>query len=259
MRKNKISIVICLSLLGLFSQCVSAETVSVAKSQVDLILRPDEDGDNGIIMDPGGSKNSIMLPNLDDNGKDGIFNPNQKTPLRISGMSSFDFGEGTVSGNTKYYNAKTPEVTLLNSEKEKAERPNFIQIIDNRGTNSGWSLTAKLVDQFSNKDAELKGSEIHLKNGYILPENQNLLPYSPLVVSEKISLAHGMSQEIARAEKGNGMGTWNILFGSLDESTYLINGNARESVNLEIPGHTKKTIGCYTATIQWTLTDTPKK
>ena len=69
-------------------------------------------------------------------------NPGTQGPLSIDYASSFDFGKNRISNKDQVYFAKSTAI----SRKSK-ETPNFVQISDNRGTNSGWSLT---VTQRSN-------------------------------------------------------------------------------------------------------------
>ena len=240
-----------LSLTSGVSQAAEAVYPAVAKSDADLILKADDKGEEGGVVDPGG-EGEIDVPEPGEGGDGGIVNPGQKTPLRISLLTAFNFGEIKMSGNTKEYKALLPTVTFKDPLKAPEERPNFVQITDNRGTNAGWRLQAKISNQFTNKTSVLTGSTITLDNGWTQPQANDLLSYAP-VVSKPVVLSEDASKLIVKADEDKGMGTWNILYGSLDGTK----GDAKESVTLEIPGKVKKSEGAYKAKVEWTLTDTP--
>ena len=256
MKKITLSTVALLSLVVMTTGVVSAEEPISAKSSADLKLIADTEGeDGGTVTDPGGG-GEIVLPGPGEDGENGIVNPGQKTPLRISLLTAFNFGKIKMSGNTKEYHAELPQVTL--ATKEKQERPNFVQVTDNRGTNAGWHLTAKISEQFKNEESVLTGSTITLDNGWAIPQATDLKEYMPSV-SKPVVLTEEDSELIANGPVDKGMGTWNVLYGSMDEAEKATKGDARESVTLEIPGKVKKQEGNYKATVEWTLADTPSK
>ena len=258
MKKIMIGTTVAASLLLISTLSANAAEYPVtAKSSADLFIKADDSGEGeGPIVDPGGD-GEIEVPDPGEDGDGGIVNPGQKTPLRISLLTAFNFGEITMSGNTKEYNALLPQVTLKPSGT-KADRPNFVQVTDNRGSNAGWNLTAKISDQFTNGTSTLTGSTITLDNGWATPQEAELAQYAP-TVSKPVVLSEEDSQLIATAAKDNGMGTWNIFYGALDGIGQASNGDAKESVTLEVPGKVKKTEGAYKAKVEWTLADTPSK
>lgn len=256
MKKITLSSVAILSFLVLGSSSVLAADPITARSSADLTLTADDEGeDGGVVVDPGG-EGEVELPDPGEDGEGGIVNPGQKIPLRISLLTAFNFGEIKMSGNTKEYFAELPQVTL--KDKTKVERPNFVQVTDNRGTNAGWHLTAKIAEQFKNEDSVLTGSTITLDNGWATPQAADLIEFIP-EVKKPVVLTEDDSQLIASAPVDKGMGTWNVLYGTLNEGEQATKGNARESVTLEIPGKVKKQAGSYKAKVEWTLEDTPSK
>ncbi|WP_207695738.1 hypothetical protein DOK67_0001557 [Enterococcus sp. DIV0212c] len=253
---------IAASLLG--AQSVQAdETVYPvkAKSDATVILEAD-DGTDGVITGPGGGTDGetggeITHPDGGEGGEGGVVDPGQNSSLRLSLLTAFDFGTIKKSGNTESYLAKLPTPNFVDGGV--SARPNFVQVTDNRGNLAGWKLTAKIAEQFTNGETTLNGSEITLTNGWSQPLSADNTTNAPTVNTGSIVLGTGASADIATAPAGKGMGTWNILYGTLHAPEKATLGDAASSVKLTIPGNIQKTDGTYTAKVEWTLSDSPTR
>lgn len=268
---KKISI-LALGLLasGVFGTSVvhAADYPIKATSEATVTLTEDdgsggEDGNGNGIGPGGGDENgsnggdggSIVKPGPGEGGDGGIVNPDQKAPLRLSLLTAFNFGTIKMSGNTETFYAQMPTPQFIDGGKE--ERPNFIQVTDNRGNNAGWALTAKIVDQFKNGDSVLTGSTIGLNNGWVEPAEKEMASFNP-TPAQAVVLSTDASSLIANAPVDHGMGTWDILYGTLNTTQQETKGDARKSVSLTIPGSVKKIAGDYVAKVEWTLYNAPQ-
>lgn len=244
------------SILGGYK--VQAEEVypATAKTDATVVLTADNGGEDGEKpVGPGGGDGGDNGGEIDpENPGPGVVDPGQKTSLRLSLLTAFDFGTIKMSGNTQDYAAKLPTPNFVDGG-EKA-RPNFAQVTDNRGNNAGWILTAKISKQFTNNASVLNGSTITLENGWAQAQAADNAAFKP-TVAKPVVLTANDAQVIANADTNNGMGTWNILYGTLLEADKPTLGDAAKSVHLTIPGSVKKEAGLYTAEIEWTLYNTP--
>lgn len=154
--------------------------------------------------------------------------------LAIIYLSSFNFGSGKTSPETELYDIQT-------------EQPN-IQIVDLRGTNTGWALDAS-VSGFTNAagKASLPGAVIHIKGGRL---NSAVSPaYAPTVSSDVKLTTDNSPNRILTADSGKGAGLW-------IDRLYPENEGDPSLTQLEIPAGAI-TLGSHTAQITWTLSDTP--
>lgn len=264
--------------LGLISASVlgtsaaqAADTTSYpvkAKSDATVVMTEDdgsegENGNGGGVGPGGGNENGenggnggdIEKPGGGEDGENGVVNPEQTSPLRLSLLTAFDFGTIKMSGNNETYYAKMPQPNFV--EGGPQERPNFAQVTDNRGNNAGWRLTAKIAEQFTNGSSVLNGSTITLNNGWTEPANAEMTSFAP-TAAQNVVLSTDADALVANASADKGMGTWNILYGTLNTTEQDSKGDATKSVSLQIPGSVKKTEGQYTAKIEWTLYNAPQ-
>lgn len=257
---------VCASVLGTgAAQAADTTTYPVkAKSNATVIMTEDDGSEgengNGGGVGPGGGENGggggdIDKPGGGDGGEGGIVNPEQNSPLRLSLLTAFNFGTIKMSGNNETYYAQMPTPNFV--EGGKQERPNFAQVTDNRGNNAGWRLTAKIAQQFTNGSSVLNGSTIALNNAWTEPANNEMAPFAP-TAAQGVVLTTEDDTLIANASADKGMGTWNILYGTLNAPDQAAKGDARKSVSLQVPGSVKKTVGEYTAKIEWTLYNAPQ-
>lgn len=247
------------SILG--APLAHADTTYPAKAiSKSTVIMEEDNGEGGETTGPGGGEDgnhggeTIKPPTGGDDGEDGVVDPGQKTSLRLSLLTAFDFGTIKMSGNTETYAANLPKPTFVTGGKK--ERPNFVQVTDNRGNLAGWNVTAKISQQFTNGTSVLTGSFITLDNGWTEPQAADNAAFAPTVTTGTVKLTEE-SAPIASAAAGKGMGTWNIMYGTLHAPQQGQLGDARKSVNLTIPGSVQKVAGTYTAKVEWTLANTP--
>jgi len=168
-----------------------------------------------------------------------------KGPLSIDYVSNFQFKTQKASGNNEVYYASLDRVKKK-VDGSIIEVPNYVQVTDNRGTNAGWKLTVTQNEQFktaSNK--ALTGAALTLKNGTLNSASGNDAPES----LQNITLTPGVASDVVNAKVDQGMGTWTNAFGQLEE--------AKNSVELSVPGKTKKEQAEYTTSLTWELKDAP--
>lgn len=265
MKKATIFIVSLISASLLGAPLAHADdTVYPVKANSDATVTLEDDkGEGGETTGPGGGEEgggggeTIIPPGGGEGGEGGVVDPSQKTSLRLSLLTAFDFGSIKMSGNTETYVANLPTPNFV--EGGQKERPNFIQVTDNRGNLAGWNVTAKIAQQFTNGATTLDGSFITLDNGWTAPQAEDNKEFAPTVTNGTVTLSTDDAAPIASAAVEKGMGTWNIMYGTLYAPDQPTLGDAKTSVNLTIPGSIKKTEGKYTAKIEWTLSDAPAK
>lgn len=153
---------------------------------------------------------------------------NQKGPLVIDAVSSFDFGKIKLGTLTK--EAVVPEGKKLG-----------VQVTDKRGTGAGWDLSASITEfQNADKTKTLKAS-VKIPAGQV---NTSASDSSKAAVAKEITL-NNTAGTVFSAAKDNGMGSWSDLF----------EGNSQK-VELTVPSDAY--VSAYTATINWSLQDAPK-
>lgn len=193
-------------------------------------------------------------------------------PLRISKTTNIEFGVDSISGSDKSYYAHY----LGDAEKNADDkyRPNYMQVIDNRGTNQGWSLQVS-NDAFKGKNE--KNEDVTLDNAQLVmtstvtqknnvdKDTQAVLANDELAVDPAgwtyfaNVKVNSSAATIATAKAGNGMGVNNIYFGDVADaaSTNEDLASKNRSIELQIPGISTKSKTKYTSTLTWTLTDDP--
>ncbi|MFZ4355293.1 WxL domain-containing protein, partial [Enterococcus gallinarum] len=72
--------------------------------------------------------------------------PGTAGPLSIDYASSLSFGEQTITSKNMTYYAETQK--YKDNAGADQEGPNFVQVSDNRGTETGWTLKVKQNGQF---------------------------------------------------------------------------------------------------------------
>jgi hypothetical protein len=170
-------------------------------------------------------------------------NPGTNGPLSLDYASSFDFGTQEITSADKTYFA------AANPLSDGSTRPNWVQVTDNRGSLSGWTLSVEATDFTNGKTGTgsvLNGATLKLDNGHIVSASD--APADQSVAS--VTLTPGASSgTILGATDGNGAGTNLLVWG--DDTTKA------SSVSLAVPGKTTKLADTYQSTLTWTLTDTP--
>ncbi|WP_420812307.1 WxL domain-containing protein [Listeria kieliensis] len=166
-------------------------------------------------------------------------------PLSIDYISNVHFGTQKISGSTEVYYATLDQVKDAESGAI-SERPNMVQITDDRGTNAGWKLTVKQEAQFKNGSSELDGAVLKFENPTLKSSNKSATN-TPTAKAMTLSPA-GAASDVMIANANQGMGTWFDQFGADQDS-------GKQSISLTVPGDTAKVEGKYETTLTWTLTD----
>ncbi|MGM0125946.1 hypothetical protein IGI37_003347 [Enterococcus sp. AZ194] len=183
--------------------------------------------------------------------------PGTDGPLSIDYVSDFQFNVQQISTKDQTYNAAPQAYTTFDGESTTG--PNFVQVTDTRGTQTGWQLRVTQNAQFKTaENEELVGAKLNFANGHAISNQQNDLDetqkaaITPTVLAETTDkdLTPGVETVIMTAEAGKGAGTW--LYDMGTEAT------AAESVKLSVPGKSSKLLKAYTSTLTWTLSNTPK-
>lgn len=193
-------------------------------------------------IDPDNPDEKVEPKNPD--GTDPI--PGTTGPLSIDFASSFDFGEQAITSEDQTYFA-TPQTILIDGIEE--ERANYVQVSDNRGLETGWTLQVRQEEQFKTEEAEeLTGAAILISNVNVQTSSASSLPST---VSSEIDLTAGVLSDVMSAEAGEGAGTYVARFGDAGDE------NISTSVSLTVPGSTTKYAKEYSTNLTWVLTDAP--
>ncbi|WFA03820.1 WxL domain-containing protein [Bacillus sp. HSf4] len=171
--------------------------------------------------------------------------PGTNGPLSIDFASSLDFGTQEISSQDQTYYAAAQKVT---KNGKSIAVPNYVQVSDNRGTETGWGLSVTQNTEFTSttdSDHTLAGTEIVISNIEAVTASES---ESPTVNTEIILDGAGVTSNVMTAANGQGAGTHLANFG--DDTTKA------ESVALNIPGKITKYAEAYETTLTWTLTDT---
>ena len=152
--------------LGMTST-VTAQAAEVAAyhSNGQIVFEPNTEPTDPISpIDP--DPDNPIKP-VDPTTPDGKPEPGTNGPLSIDFASSLYFGMQKITSKTEVYHASLQKYE--DAAGAEQEGPNFVQVTDNRGTESGWTLHVKQNGQFkTGKDQELKAAQIRLTNGTIV-------------------------------------------------------------------------------------------
>lgn len=201
--------------------------------KIDIVNPVDPDETVDPVVDPDNPEDKHEV------GTDG--------PLSIDYVSNFNFETQKASGNNEVYYAKLDQVQKK-ADGSKIDVPNYVQVTDNRGTNAGWHLTVKQNGQFKTADDKaLDNAALTLKNSAL---KSNAGSDAPTAQSSITLNPNGDASDLIDAKADQGMGTWVNTFGK--DAT-----EAKQSVELTVPGKTKKEQAQYTTSLTWELTDAP--
>lgn len=173
--------------------------------------------------------------NPEDPGTDITTESSVEGSLAIVTVSDFNFGSIRVTGGTGLFNITTVQ-------------PN-IQVVDLRGTGSGWSVNASVTGFTSGTPAvpSLPGARIHIYNGR--PNSVASLTYAPTQLTNRVLPTDSTEVKVITAAAGTGTGLWVMRW-------YPPAAETTAYVQLEVPAGAA-TLGTHTATINWTLGNTP--
>lgn len=191
-------------------------------------------------------------------------NPGTAGPLSLDYASSIDFGENLITDQDMIYYAEPQYLFAADgvTKDPNSARPNYVQVSDNRGTNSGWTLRVSQNGQLSNNktlNKELTGSQIRFTSGVVKQNKEATMPPIPAPVNKDFTLnPDGTEVEVMTAADGTGMGTWVNRFGTLEDVD--INGETvkkNKAITLSIPGNILKDAVEYRTSLTWRLYDVP--
>ncbi|MFD1901997.1 WxL domain-containing protein [Enterococcus termitis] len=240
--KNQIMLSTLLALLVMPVTALADDEASTGSNAYVTIEKYTGDGEQPVNpTDP----NETVKPAPDTDGK----NPHQPSTkvLSLNYVSNLQFGSQEANGNDAVYQVKPDRV--INSQEVEIEVPNFVQITDHRGTNSGWTLMVKQDGAFKNGAHSLDGTEL-IFTSPVLSSKSGKDNTSPTANANFTLTADGKSAMVMSAATDQGMGTWVDYFGKDLEA-------AKTGIQLKIPGDAKKVAGFYQTSLTWTLTDTP--
>ncbi|MGX6962978.1 WxL domain-containing protein [Vagococcus xieshaowenii] len=249
----KTNLLFVLTLLLIPSSSLAEEKSYSSKGQIDFVQ-----GDDVVSpIDPENPDPDHSVVPWDPTNPDGHANIGTQGPLSIDYVSSFDFGANEISNQDTIYYAN-PQYYFNEDGTQKSEaikKPNYVQISDFRGNNSGWCLTVKQSKQFTNnktKNSMLIGAQVSLLNSqatsYIEEEDQ-------IPEVNDIKLEPGETRIVMKANSGQGTNTW---INSWNPIEILEDGVVKNTgIQLFIPGATPKDSVKYTTEFIWTLSDIP--
>lgn len=242
--KKTVGMVTVLGLLTMLPVAAQAEDGASYSSNGQITFEPNTDPTNPVDpTNPDPEKPITPVDPTDPNGP----NPGTNGPLSIDYASSLFFGTQKITSKTEVYYAETQK--YLDANDAEQEGPNFVQVTDNRGTESGWTLKVKQNGQFKTaEDQELTAAQIRLNNGSVATASQSAQPSN---IQASIQLdPNGAESLVMSAQDGEGAGTYLMRWGNSVAA-------AAESISLEVPGSTTKYATQYDTTFTWLLTDTP--
>lgn len=214
------------------------------------------------LPDPGGDFDLPGFP-WNPTRPDGKPNPGTTGPLAIDFASSIQFGLNELSNEDAVYFAEAQRIVTELGETVMI-RPNYVQVSDNRGTESGWTLTLSQAGQFSamtnSKYPTLTGAAITFEKGFV---NGRSTSKEPMAMQRVTLDPTGAAQVIMSALPESGAGTWTTAWGAVEDlrvatpSGVTVTRQVTKGVSLFVPGDTPKDAIGYETALNWTLTDRP--
>jgi hypothetical protein len=190
------------------------------------------------ILNPNNPNEKITV--IDTLDKNHTYSAGEKGVLTIDYVSNFQLGEVRATSQTDIVKAKEQEA--LTQSNRQVTVPNFIQVTDTRGTNSGWQLSVKQQIQFRTKSQtypELTGAILQLRNGRHTSPVAN-----DIWINENLDLTLGQEVIVMKAKAGENSGT--NLYAWENQGVHLL-----------IPGNSPKLAQTYQTTLLWSISDTP--
>lgn len=205
------------------------------ESKGEVIFKENADPINPVDPDEGGE---IISPRPPTDG-----------PLSINYASDISFGKQVIANSMQTYLAENDLIELISTGEQKL-MPNFVQVTDLRGKASGWTLGVKQNSKFHTKDGhELANSSLTLKKSTVRPQIQEMPEnfYPKSTIDQPVTLLNDQLTEVARADAGTGIATWNIFLGDFTDQS--------NNLSLTIPAGDVKAPGIYNTTLTWVLQD----
>ncbi|EOH92490.1 hypothetical protein UAW_03010 [Enterococcus haemoperoxidus ATCC BAA-382] len=157
----------------------------------------------------------------------------------INAVSDFKFGQIKMGQTGK--------------AQVEADKKLGIEVIDERGTGSGWNVQVSMTNFSStingNQDTIVKGWGLFIPKGEVSSKQGDMQnpPTSRSVVINSASV----NETILTADKDKGMGRYTSIF--MDDKTTDLD----KSIRLVIPSYAK--VGQYKAELTWSLINGPVK
>lgn len=214
------------------------------------------------VFDPTSPTETVTPINPNNQGSEGSHT--------IDYSSNFYFGTQEISLHKSTYYTQPDMVIDKNNEVKIV--PNFIQVTDQSGSFSGWTLTVKQdsVLHLSSGDTEsagysLNGSNISFENASLIG-GDGITTGAPIGKSS-LTLTPGLTQMVVSAEKEQGAGSWLYTFGtvsSYDQSSVDTKdvsnrkkSSTKSAIKLTVPTGSAIRADKYTTTLTWNLAYTP--
>lgn len=168
-------------------------------------------------------------------------------PLSIDYVPQLDFGKNQISTADKTYYAALNTVTVKDGGTQM-DVPNFVQVTDNRGNKAGWTLSVSASHFMTGEGEVLTGAYLTFHNANVYTPNargDGPTALDPVRIAEVDT-----SYPVLTAAAGQGAATWGAYYGNAED-------NGKNSVTLSVPGRSTKLAEKYTATLTWSLAETP--
>ena len=175
--------------------------------------------------------------------------PENQGLISIDFISQFDFGHVPIRSSQAYYPALPQKLRNAEDDPAGEERPNYVQISDRREESTGWTLSARLDEAgfVSEEGHQLRGVQLLLNNIRMATTSSNTSSTPTYWESRELNAGR---QILAKAEEGQGSGTWIQRFGDGETMD--------QSVMLEVPVNATPQATSYTGIIHWELSFVPE-
>ena len=175
--------------------------------------------------------------------------PENQGLISIDFISQFDFGHVPIRSSQAYYPALPQKLRNAEDDPAGGERPNYVQISDRREESTGWTLSARLDEAgfVSEEGHQLRGVQLLLNNIRMATTSSNTSSTPTYWESRELNAGR---QILAKAEEGQGSGTWIQRFGDGETMD--------QSVMLEVPVSATPQATSYTGIIHWELSFVPE-
>lgn len=175
--------------------------------------------------------------------------PENQGLISIDFISQFDFGHVPIRSSQAYYPALPQKLRNAEDDPAGGERPNYVQISDRREESTGWTLSARLDEAgfVSEEGHQLRGVQLLLNNIRMATTSSNTSSTPTYWESRELNTGR---QILAKAEEGQGSGTWIQRFGDGETMD--------QSVMLEVPVNATPQATSYTGIIHWELSFVPE-
>ncbi|MEB6086441.1 WxL domain-containing protein [Enterococcus casseliflavus] len=175
--------------------------------------------------------------------------PENQGLISIDFISQFDFGHVPIRSSQAYYPALPQKLRDAEDDSAGGERPNYVQISDRREEPTGWTLSARMDEAgfVSEEGHQLRGVQLLLNNIRMATTGSNTSRAPTYWESRELNTGR---QILAKAEEGQGSGTWIQRFGDGETMD--------QSVMLEVPVNATPQATSYTGIIHWELSFVPE-